>query len=245
MARSIPLKDLPVFSSNHLPDPSFNYTSGAALLINKPKGWSSFEVVKHLRKCLDLRKVGHAGTLDPMATGLLVVCCGRGTKSISQIQKLPKKYVGEVAFGASTPSHDAETEIEETAKTGHITRQIIQRVLDERFSGQITQVPPMFSALKHEGTPLYKLARKGKEVKRNPRQIIIYDTEILNFENAILQLYVECSKGTYIRTIAYDLGKAVDSLAYLTALKRTGIGDFKSDDALSIDQLNTIFLTDG
>lgn len=245
MARTIPLKDLPVFSGNHIPDPSFNYASGAAFLINKPKGWSSFEVVKHLRKCLDLRKVGHAGTLDPMATGLLVVCCSRGTKSISQIQKLPKKYIGEVSFGASTPSHDAETEIEETAETGHITRQMIQQVLDNQFSGQITQIPPMYSALKHDGTPLYKLARKGKEVKRNPRQVIIYDTKILDFENAVLQLYVKCSKGTYIRTIAYDLGKAVDSLAHLTALKRTGIGDFKSDDALSIEQLNTIFLTDG
>lgn len=242
MARAIPLKDLPVFSDNNLPDPSFNFAAGAAFLINKPKGWSSFEVVKHLRKCLDLRKVGHAGTLDPMATGLLVVCCGQGTKSISQIQAQPKEYIGEVTFGASTPSRDAETEIEETAATDHISEEMICGVLKKQFSGQITQVPPMYSALKHEGTPLYKLARKGKEVKRNPRQIIIYDTKILNFENAILQLYVKCSKGTYIRTIAYDLGKAVDSLAYLTALKRISIGEFRSGDALSIDQLNEIFL---
>lgn len=241
MAKAIPLDELPTFSKKKLPDPSFDFKSGAAFLVNKPKSWSSFDVVKHLRKCVDLRKIGHAGTLDPMATGLLVLCTGKGTKSISQIQNQPKKYVGEVTFGASTPSRDAETEIEETADCSNITQQSIEEVLDKAFSGQILQVPPMYSALKHEGTPLYKLARKGKEVKRPPRQVILYETKVLNFENPKLKLYVECSKGTYIRTLAYDLGKALDSLAYLTSLERTAIGDFKTEDALSIEELDEIF----
>lgn len=242
MARAIPIDKLPVYSKQNLPDPAFDYSQGAAFLISKPKKWSSFDVVKHLRKCVDLRKIGHAGTLDPMATGLLILCTGKGTKSISEIQSKPKEYIGEITFGASTPSHDAETEIEDRAEFDHITREQIEKALENRFSGQIIQIPPMYSALKHNGTPLYKLARKGKEVKRTPRQVIIYETEILEFRNPQLNLYVKCSKGTYIRTLAYDLGKAVDSLAHLTGLKRTSIGDFTNEDALSIEELNAIFL---
>lgn len=242
MAKAIPIDELPVYSKKNLPDPSFNYTKGTAFLISKPKDWSSFEVVKHLRKCLDIRKIGHAGTLDPMATGLLILCTGKGTKSISQIQERPKEYIGEITFGAETPSHDAETEIKETAAFDHITKKKIEEVLKSQFEGQIVQVPPMYSALKHNGTPLYKLARKGKEVKRNPRQVIIYKSKILNFKNPKLELYVKCSKGTYIRTLAYDLGKALNSLAHLTALKRTAIGEFKNQDAFSIDELDSIFL---
>lgn len=242
MAKAIPIDKLPTFSKNNLPDPAFDFSDGAAFLINKPKNWSSFEVVKHLRKCIDLRKIGHAGTLDPMATGLLVLCCGKGTKSISQIQAKPKEYIGEVTFGGATPSHDAETEIDEKAGYDHITEEMVDETLRRDFDGQITQVPPMYSALKHKGTPLYKLARKGKEVKRHPRQVIIYKIEILNFKNPRLELYVKCSKGTYIRSIAYDLGKAVNSLAHLTKLKRIAIGDYKSKDALSIEDLDEIFL---
>lgn len=242
MAKAIPLNQLRFFTATHLPDPSFDYSSGAAFLIDKPKGWSSFKVVKLLRKCIGLRKIGHAGTLDPMATGLLVVCCGKGTKSISQIQDRTKEYIGEITFGASTSSHDAETDIEATAHYDHITRNKIERILDEQFSGQITQVPPMYSALKHNGTPLYKLARKGEEVKRNPRQVIIFDHEILEFDNPRLLLRIKCSKGTYIRTIACDLGTALKSLAYLTGLKRTAIGEFKNDDALTVERLKAIFL---
>lgn len=242
MAKAIPLSELPVFSRQNLPNPSFDYKSGAVFLVSKPKTWSSFDVVKHLRKCLDLRKIGHAGTLDPMATGLLVLCCGKATKSISQIQEQPKKYEGEVTFGASTPSLDAETDIEETAEYGHINREKIKEILDDEFSGQIIQVPPMYSALKHEGTPLYKLARKGKEVKRSPRQIIIYDIQIRHFKNPKLQIYVKCSKGTYIRSLAFDLGKAVGSLAYLSSLERIAIGDFTNGDALQIKDLDKIFL---
>jgi len=242
MAKAIPLSELTVFSKENFPIPSFNYKAGAVFLVSKPKSWSSFDVVKHLRKCLDIRKIGHAGTLDPMATGLLVLCTGKATKSISQIQEQPKEYIGEVTFGASTPSHDAETEIDDTAGYDHITRQKIEEVLDKQFSGQIIQVPPMYSALKHEGTPLYKLARKGKEVKRHPRQIIIYESRILEFESPKLQLYVKCSKGTYIRSLAFDLGKALDSLAYLSGLERVAIGDFTNSKALNIGDLDNIFL---
>lgn len=245
MGRAIPLDDLPVFSSAKKPDPSFDFDSGAAFIINKPKGWSSYEVVRHLRKAVDLHKVGHAGTLDPMATGVLVVCCGKGTKSVAQIQELPKEYIGEITFGASTASHDVETDIQNRADSNHITRKIIDQQLQNEFSGQIVQVPPMYSALKRNGTPLYKLARKGKKVKRPPRQVIIYKTDILNYQKPVLKLYVKCSKGTYIRTIAYDLGKAVDSLAHLTALKRVAIGSFKVEKALSIEQINSIFGIDG
>lgn len=242
MAKAIPLSELPVFSKENLPIRSFDYKAGAVFLVSKPKNWSSFDVVKHLRKCLDIRKIGHAGTLDPMATGLLVLCTGKATKSISQIQEQPKEYIGEVTFGASTPSLDAETEIEDTAGYDHIRRQKIEEVLEEQFSGQIIQVPPMYSALKHEGTPLYKLARKGKEVKRHPRQVIIYESRILHYENPRLKLYIKCSKGTYIRSLAFDLGKALDSLAYLSGLERVAIGDFTNSKALDIEDLEEIFL---
>lgn len=241
MARAIPLNQLPVFSRKNPPEPQFEYSKGAAFLVDKPKGWSSFDVVKLLRKCLDLRKIGHAGTLDPMATGLLVLCCGKGTKTIPEIQDQPKEYVGEVTFGASTASHDAETEVLDTAPHEHITLNKIESVLREEFSGQIVQIPPMYSALKHDGVPLYKLARKGVKVKRKPRQVIIYNHEVLEFNNPRLELSVKCSKGTYIRTLAYDLGKSLDSLAHLTRLKRTAIGSFENKEALTVEELNSIF----
>jgi len=242
MARAIPLEELPIFSKSNLPNPSFNYKEGAAFLINKPKGWSSFKVVKALRKYLDLRKIGHAGTLDPMATGLLILCCGEGTKTVSEFQEASKKYEGEVLFGSSTPSHDAETVPEARASFAHLSRDKIQEALDEHFSGQIIQVPPMYSALKHNGTPLYKLARKGKEVKRKPRQIIIHELKILECNLPRLELYIHCSKGTYIRSIAADLAHEMQTAGHLVGLKRTAIGDFSSDDALTIEELEEIFL---
>jgi tRNA pseudouridine55 synthase len=245
MPRAIPLEKLPVFSRSNLPTPDFDYTQGAAFLINKPKGWSSFEVVKSLRKCLDLRKIGHAGTLDPMATGLLILCCGDGTRTVSEFQEASKKYVGEIVFGSATPSHDAETVPDHRSAFDHLTRDIIQQALDEHFTGQIIQIPPMYSALKHNGTPLYKLARKGKEVKRKPRQVIIHDVKILECNLPRLELYIHCSKGTYIRSIANDLADKLETAGHLIGLKRTAIGDYSSDDALSIKQLKEIFLKNG
>lgn len=245
MAKAIPLDKLPVFSAKNLPDPQFDYAQGAAFLINKPKGWSSFQVVKALRKCLNLRKIGHAGTLDPMATGLLILCCGKGTRTVSEFQEASKKYVGEIIFGSSTPSHDAETPPEKRAPFNHLTREKIQIALDEHFAGQIIQIPPMYSALKHNGIPLYKLARKGKKVKRKPRQVIIHETKILECNLPRLELYIHCSKGTYIRSIASDLADELQTAGHLIGLKRTAIGDYTSNDALTVDQLKEIFLKNG
>lgn len=242
MARTIPLSELPVFSASSPPEPGFPWEQGAAFLINKPKGWTSFDVVKFLRKCLDMRKIGHAGTLDPMAEGLLILCCGRGTKSISQFQEASKKYIGDVVFGAATASYDAETDVTERKPADHLTREMVEETLDKEFSGQIVQVPPMYSALKHKGQPLYKLARKGKEVQRKPRQVVIHETKILECKLPRLKLYIHCSKGTYIRCIARDLAREMNTVGHLTGLIRTAIGDYKAEDALTTDQLESIFI---
>jgi tRNA pseudouridine55 synthase len=241
MARVIPLDDLPIFSVSNPPDPSFDFAKGAAFLINKPKRWSSFEVVKFLRKCLDLRKIGHAGTLDPMATGLLILCCGNGTRTVSEFQEAPKKYIAEVIFGSATPSLDAETVPDRRASFAHLSRDAIRKVLDEDLSGQIIQIPPMYSALKHKGDPLYKLARQGKEIKRKPRQVIILENKILECNLPRLKLSVKCSKGTYIRTIADDLAKELDTVGHLIGLKRTAIGRYTYNEAFSVEELRSIF----
>ncbi|MDZ7681157.1 MAG: hypothetical protein U5J63_05430 [Fodinibius sp.] len=166
MPRAIPLEKLPIFSANKIPDVDYDFASGCAFLINKPTGWTSFEVVKFLRKCLNVRKIGHAGTLDPMATGLLILCVGNGTRTVSEFQEADKKYRAEMVFGSATPSLDAETTPHRRAPFNHISKGAIEKALDYCFSGQIIQIPPMYSALKHDGDPLYKLARKGKKVKR-------------------------------------------------------------------------------
>lgn len=241
MARVIPLRSLPVFSIINPPDPEFSFSDGAAFLIDKPKGWSSFDVVKKVRKCVDLRKVGHAGTLDPMATGLMIVCCGKGTKTISEIQDTAKAYEGAITLGASTFSYDAETDIVEEAPYNHITKEDVLDALNKHFYGPIAQVPPMYSALKKDGTPLYKLARKGKEVERESRDVHIYAARVISFDLPKVSLYIKCSKGTYVRSIAHDLGKTLNSLGYLSALHRTAIGDFNVDDALTIEDLDLIF----
>ena len=241
MARAIPLEKLPIFSQGNVPGPNYDFAGGSAFLINKPRGWTSFEVVKFLRKCLDVRKIGHAGTLDPMATGLLILCVGKGTRTVSEFQEAPKEYLAKMIFGSSTPSLDAETAPDRRAPFKHITKAAIHEAFDHCFSGQIIQIPPMYSALKHDGDPLYKLARKGKEVKRTPRQVIIYDTEILESNLPRLEFYVKCSKGTYIRTLADDLAAELDSAGHLIGLHRSSIGNFKSQDALTVEQLGRIF----
>lgn len=229
----------PVFSTSNRPPADFDYDSGAVFLLDKPKSWSSFDVVKYIRIRIKA-KVGHAGTLDPMATGLLVACCGKATKAVRKFQDLPKEYRAVIQFGAATPSYDAETDIEATASFDHITEDMVRQVMAERFSGEIEQVPPMYSALKHKGKRLYKLARKGKEVKRHPRRIVIHSYEIVDFQLPVVTLDIRCSKGTYIRSIAHDLGKALDSLAYLKALTRTAIGPYLNSDAFTIEEFNKI-----
>jgi len=242
MARAIPLEELKVFTRSNPPGKDFDYASGAAFVVHKPKGWTSFKVVAVLRKCLNLKKIGHAGTLDPMAEGVLILCCGRGTRTISQFQELEKVYTGEVTLGATTPSRDAETAIEAEAPWEHITRVNLDRTLEKHFSGEIMQVPPMYSALKHQGKPLYKLARKGQVVERKPRQVSIYKVEVLNFTPPTVELRITCSKGTYIRSIAYDLGRYLNSLGYLSRLERDAIGPYTDEEALTIEDLNHIFL---
>lgn len=241
MARKIPLHSLPVFSIVNPPDPNFKFSEGAAFLIDKPKGWTSFDVVKYLRNRINVKKVGHAGTLDPMATGLVIVCCGKGTKTISEIQDKPKSYIGEVKLGASTPSHDAETEVSDEAPYQHITKEQVLDVLKTDFLGEIQQVPPMYSALKKDGKRLYELARQGKKVEREARNITIYAARLISFDLPKLEVYIKCSKGTYIRSIARDLGQKLDSLGHLSALRRTAIGSFNVDDALTVEDLDSIF----
>lgn len=244
MAKAIPLEKLPVFSKSNLPKPDIDYNEGAAFLIDKPKGWSSFQVVKFLRKCTDIRKIGHAGTLDPMATGLLILCVGKGTRTVSAFQEADKIYEAEIIFGSSTPSLDAETIPDRRASFNQLSQTKIEKALDDHFSGLIVQIPPMYSALKHKGKPLYELARKGKEVKRKPRQVIIEETKILECNLPRLELYIKCSKGTYIRTLADDLAIELGTAGHLTGLNRTAIGYFKNKNALTVNELEQIFSID-
>ncbi len=233
MAKALPLKDIPVFGKNNLPTQETDLKAGAIFLINKPLEWSSFDVVKFLRKRIRVKKTGHAGTLDPLATGMLILCCGKATKSISMIQDLPKTYIAEITFGKSTTTYDAEGETDEEAEWNHITPQKIKDVLEKEFSGTVDQIPPMYSALRYGGKKLYELAREGKSIERPPRQVTFHEFEILSEELPTVTLKVKCSKGTYIRSLARDLGEALASKAYLSKLERTAIGHYKIDDALT------------
>jgi tRNA pseudouridine55 synthase len=219
-------------------------TTGSVLLIDKPLNWTSFDVVNKLRFRLKTLlkdkklKVGHAGTLDPLATGLLIVCVGKMTKQIDRFMGLPKVYTGTMRLGATTPSYDAETEINETFETAHITPSVLEHA-KAQFQGDIEQLPPIFSAIKQGGTPLYEMARKGQEVIVEPRKVHIHQFEITDFTNNELSFYVKCSKGTYIRSLAYDFGKACGSGAYLTSLCRTEIGEFQLKNAWNLEELIT------
>jgi tRNA pseudouridine55 synthase len=245
MAKAPELASLPVYGANNPPDHDFDFQKGSIMLVNKPKSWTSFDVVKYLRGRVRCKKVGHAGTLDPMATGLLILCTGKATKTIDQIQGQQKTYIAEITFGGRTPSFDAESNIEEQAPFDHITKEKIQNVLNSNFSGEIMQVPPMYSALKRDGKKLYELARRGKEIELEARPITIYSTNIINYEASKLQIEITCSKGTYIRSIANDLGKALGSLGYLSALERTAIGKFSNANALTPHEYNDILRPNG
>lgn len=218
-----------------------DYISGETIIIDKPLGWTSFDAVKRVRGAIQRRlnmkrfKVGHAGTLDPLATGVLIVCTGRATRRITELQEGMKEYVAEMTFGATTPSYDLEKEIDATYPWEHITRQSVEEVLP-RFIGHVMQVPPVFSAVKIDGKRAYSYARKGKEVEIKPKPLEIREMEILNWQAPRLTLRILCSKGTYIRALARDLGEALESGAHLTALRRTRVGDYRIENALSIDQ---------
>lgn len=218
-----------------------DYLNGQVLLVDKPLHWTSFQVVgklrSEIRKTFDIKKikVGHAGTLDPLATGLLVICTGKMTKQIDTFQGQIKEYTGTITLGSTTPSYDLETEIDQTFPTAHITTEIIHEAT-KKFIGDIQQLPPIFSALKKDGKRLYQYARAGEAVEIKPRHITILKFEITKIEGLEVNFKVVCSKGTYIRSLAHDFGKALNSGAHLSALRRTKIGEFNVNNALTIDE---------
>ena len=235
----ISLNDLPVVGKNNMVNrDSELYSSGAVLLMDKPLDWTSFDVVNYVRNRIPPKKVGHAGTLDPLATGLLILCTGKATKSISQIQELDKTYEAKIKFGASTPSYDSEAEPDKTAEWRHITPEMISDILDKKFTGQIDQVPPVYSAIKVKGERMYKLARRGEEVVLEPRKITIYDINILDVSLPDVTIRVRCGKGTYIRSLAHDLGMELGSRAHLSGLRRTETGHFNVKDAVTPEEFN-------
>lgn len=218
-----------------------DFITGEILYIDKPLGWTSFDVVKRVRASLLRRiglkkmKVGHAGTLDPLATGVMIVTTGRATKQIETLQVGVKEYVATIALGATTPSFDLETEIDARYPTGHITRELVEQTLP-RFKGEISQVPPSFSACKIEGRRAYEMARSGEEVELKPKTLVIDELELLEFSPESITLRVVCSKGTYIRALARDIGAALGSGGHLTALRRTRVGEVTEDLCLTVDQ---------
>ena len=219
----------------------FNPLEGEILYIDKPLHWSSFDAVKRVRGIMARRlkikkmKVGHAGTLDPLATGVMIVCTGRATKRIDELQAHTKEYVATIALGATTPSYDLETEIDATYPTEHITREMVEETL-KKFTGRIEQVPPAFSACKIDGKRAYKMARKGKEVELKAKILVIDELELLEYSQQSIVVRVVCSKGTYIRALARDIGAALNSGGHLTALRRTRVGNVKVEDCLTVDQ---------
>ena len=216
---------------------------GEVFYLDKPLGWTSFDVVKRIRGKLHHRlgikklKVGHAGTLDPLATGVLIVCTGKKTKQIDELQAHVKEYVAEITLGATTPSFDLETPIDATYPTEHIAREQVEQVLQQQFVGSIKQVPPSYSACKVDGHRAYKMARKGKEVELKAKELVIDEIELLDYAMPRIVIRVVCSKGTYIRALARDIGQALGSGAHLTALRRTRVGGVRVDDCLQVPDM--------
>lgn len=223
-----------------------NPIAGEVFYVDKPLNWTSFYAVKHIRGVMQKRlgvkklKVGHAGTLDPLATGVLIVCTGRATKRIDELQAHVKEYVATVRLGATTPSFDLETEIDGTYPWEHITREDVERVLREQFTGSIEQVPPAFSACKVDGKRAYKMARKGREVELKAKTLVIDEIELLHCELPSITVRVVCSKGTYIRALARDIGEALGSGAHLTALRRTRVGSVSVEQCMSVEELKRL-----
>lgn len=218
-----------------------DYKNGQVILIDKPLEWTSFQVVNKvrwlIRKQFQLKKikVGHAGTLDPLATGLLILCTGKFTKKVETFQAQQKEYMGTITLGATTPSYDLETEIDHTFDISNISESQIKKTT-QLFLGEIEQQPPVFSALKKDGKRLYEFARAGEEVEIPKRKVTISEFEITKIELPNIEFRVSCSKGTYIRSLAHDFGKALNNGAHLSSLRRTKIGDFSVSDAISITQ---------
>lgn len=215
-----------------------DFLNGQLILIDKPLEWSSFQAVNAvkwaIRKRYQLKKikVGHAGTLDPLASGLLLICAGKFTKRIHEFQGMPKEYEGTITFGSSTPSYDLETEVDNVYPINHITHELIHKT-KALFLGKIAQKPPVFSALKKDGKRMYEYAREGKELEIKARFIEVLEFEILDINLPELRFRIKCSKGTYIRSIAHDFGKALNSGGHLSSLRRTKIGDYNVNKAVT------------
>ncbi len=222
-----------------------NFNEGEIIYIDKPLHWTSFDAVKRIRLRILRRikqkklKVGHAGTLDPLATGVMIICTGRATKRIEEFQYQTKEYIATLQLGATTPSFDLETEIDARYPHEHITRESVEQTLP-RFIGSIMQVPPSYSACKVDGRRAYDMARKGQTVELKAKELVIDEIELLECELPVIKIRVVCSKGTYIRALARDIGEALGSGAHLTGLTRTRVGDVTLSDCLSIDQVAEI-----
>jgi len=225
----------------------YNFTEGEVLLINKPYDWTSFDVVNNIRyfirKTLDLPKIkiGHAGTLDPLATGLLVLCTGKLTKKIDEFQAQEKEYTGSFTIGETTPSFDMEKEVDYTFDYSHVDEKLIQQTA-QKFTGTFEQIPPVFSAVKIKGKRAYEFARNSEEIKIASKTITISEFEITNIQLPVINFRIVCSKGTYIRALARDFGETMQCGAYLSALCRTRIGNFELKNALEIETLKSIIL---
>jgi len=214
----------------------YDFAAGEILLLNKPLDWTSFDVVKKVRNTLRVKKIGHAGTLDPLATGLLILCTGKYTKRIEEIQAQEKEYTGTIRLGEVTPSYDRETEVTERRDISGITKESVVAAA-KTFEGTIEQVPPIYSAVMVDGKRAYDLARKGKSAELKSRAITIKAFEISALEDAEVHFRVLCTKGTYIRSLAHDLGQLLGCGAHLSSLVRTRIGDYKLDDALTVEDI--------
>ena len=211
-----------------------SFEQGQVLLIDKPLRWTSFDVIQKLRKIIGIRKIGHAGTLDPLATGLLIICTGKFTRSINEYMAQEKEYTGTFTLGATTPTYDLESEPENFKPVETITDEVINSAT-KNFMGEILQIPPIHSAIKIGGTRVYELARQGKEVKLEPRKITIKEFKITKIEMPIVYFKVVCTTGTYIRSLAFDFGEVLGCGAYLSSLCRTRIGEFTVEDATNLE----------
>lgn len=219
-----------------------DFKEGEVLCVAKPLGWTSFKLVGKIRwkisRAYNIKKikVGHAGTLDPLATGVMIICTGKATKKIESFQYQTKEYVATLKLGATTPSFDMEHEEDAVFPIEHITKELVDEVIP-KFTGEIWQIPPVYSAVKVDGKRAYDYARKGEEVELKPKLLVIDEIEVLDFSLPVLKIRVVCSKGTYIRALARDIGKALNSGAYLTGLERTRIGDKRLENCWEIDSL--------
>jgi tRNA pseudouridine55 synthase len=211
------------------------FEQGQVLLIDKPLEWTSFDVVRKIRNAMKIKKVGHAGTLDPLATGMLILCTGKFTKRINEYMAQEKEYTGTITLGATTPSYDLESEPQDLKDYSSVTAEQLQAIA-QQYTGEIMQVPPMFSAIKKAGVRVYELARKGQTIELEPRRIVIKEFEFTAIELPVAHFRVVCSTGTYIRSLANDVGRAAGCGAYLSSLCRTRIGSFTLDQAMTVDE---------